>query len=197
MNFLAHAILSFNNNDVLYGNIISDFLKGKSQYNYSGNIRKGIVLHRAIDEFTDSHPLTKEVKKMYSPNYRLYSGPLADITFDYFLANDKIHFPDYDRLNNFVNKIYSILEQYNSSFPEQFNFVFKMMKEHNWLYNYRFDEGIALAFRGLVKRSKFLTDFETAFTVFKNNKPEIKNIFDAFFPQLEKFAFEYYNNYKS
>ncbi len=36
MNYLAHAYLSFNDPDVLAGNMISDFVKGKKKFDYPG-----------------------------------------------------------------------------------------------------------------------------------------------------------------
>ena len=43
MNYLAHAYLSFKEPDILVGNLISDFVKGKKKFNYSLPIQKGIV----------------------------------------------------------------------------------------------------------------------------------------------------------
>jgi acyl carrier protein phosphodiesterase len=51
---------------------------------FSGNIQKGIELHRNIDEFTDNHPVTKKAMEIFRPAYRLYSGPIVDILFDHF-----------------------------------------------------------------------------------------------------------------
>jgi acyl carrier protein phosphodiesterase len=65
MNFLAHAFLSFNDKDLLTGNMISDFVKGKKRYDYPISIQKGITLHRAIDEFTDCHPVTAKAKEFF------------------------------------------------------------------------------------------------------------------------------------
>ncbi len=76
MNFLAHALLSFGDEDFLTGNMISDFVKGKKKFDYPVAIQKGIQLHRMIDEFTDFHPATSKAKKLFSPYYRLYSGRL-------------------------------------------------------------------------------------------------------------------------
>ena len=42
--------------------MISDFVKGKKQFDYPINIQKGIQLHRAIDTFTDQHHATKAAK---------------------------------------------------------------------------------------------------------------------------------------
>ena len=62
MNYLAHAYLSFNEPEILVGNMISDFVKGKKKFDYSPGVQKGIALHRAIDNFTDYHTATKAAK---------------------------------------------------------------------------------------------------------------------------------------
>ena len=67
MNYLAHAYLSFNHPEIVVGNMISDFVKGKKKFDYSEGIQKGITFHRAIDEFTDSHPTTKKAKEFLRP----------------------------------------------------------------------------------------------------------------------------------
>jgi acyl carrier protein phosphodiesterase len=69
--------------------MISDFVKGRSQYNYQKNIQYGIKLHRDIDAFTDAHDATRAGKEIFRNDYRLYSGAILDIIYDYFLANDE------------------------------------------------------------------------------------------------------------
>ncbi|WP_438810958.1 ACP phosphodiesterase, partial [Serratia marcescens] len=53
MNYLAHAYFSFEDPDILLGNMISDYIKGKKQYTYPLKVQAGIRLHRQIDSFTD------------------------------------------------------------------------------------------------------------------------------------------------
>ena len=48
-----------NDPDILPGNKISDFIKGKKQFDYPEKIQAGIKLHGAIDEFTERHPAKK------------------------------------------------------------------------------------------------------------------------------------------
>src|ERR1700754_3986396 len=79
VNYLAHAYLSFNQPAVVVGNLISDYIKGKKQFDYPDDIRHGIVLHRAIDTFTDEHPVIKTAKEIFRPHYRLYSGAFIDV----------------------------------------------------------------------------------------------------------------------
>jgi len=65
MNYLAHAYLSFNEPEILIGNLISDFVKGKKKFSYSPGIQNGIAIHRAIDQFTDDHAATHAAKLFF------------------------------------------------------------------------------------------------------------------------------------
>ena len=100
MNYLAHAYLSFNKPAILTGNMISDFVKGKTKYNYPAEIQKGIQLHRLIDAFTDFHPATAKAKKIFHAQYRLYSGAFVDVVYDHFLACDSIQYHRHTQLQN-------------------------------------------------------------------------------------------------
>ena len=55
MNYLGHLILSGNNSEITFGNFIADSLKGKTYLKYSKKIQKGVILHRKIDELTDTN----------------------------------------------------------------------------------------------------------------------------------------------
>ncbi|NVK49164.1 MAG: DUF479 domain-containing protein, partial [Cyclobacteriaceae bacterium] len=85
MNFLAHAFLSFGHEKILVGNFIADFVKGKQIEKYEKQIQIGIQLHRAIDLFTDSHPLVKAAQSYLRPKFGHYSSVITDVFFDYFL----------------------------------------------------------------------------------------------------------------
>src|SRR6476661_6748477 len=93
-NYLAHAYLSFNDPAVLVGNMVSDFVKGKARFAFSGRIQHGSMLHRHIDSFTDSHDATRNAMKFFKPDYRLYSGAIVDVLYDHFLANDPTIFDE-------------------------------------------------------------------------------------------------------
>lgn len=188
MNFLAHAYLSFNHPDILAGNMISDFVKGKKQYEYPLMIQKGIRLHRSIDEFTDRHPATQEIKKFFRPAYRLYSGAFTDIVYDYFLANDSNEFASGEILESFTILTYTRLEQNMEVLPLGFRKLFQHMKHHNWLYNYRFESGIMKSFNGMAHRAKYIVESATAWSVFINNISLMKPYYEDFFPMLKKHA---------
>jgi len=188
MNFLAHAVLSFNNPEILTGNMISDFVKGKRKFDYPDSIQKGISLHREIDNFTDFHPLTAKAKELFRPQYRLYSGPFVDIVYDHFLALDKQQFEENKGLENFTKNTFHLLDNYASYFPYAFEKMFPFMKSQNWLYEYRLKEGIRKSFNGLVHRATYLDESEIAFRIFNEHYEDFKNYYQQFFPELKEFA---------
>ncbi len=188
MNLLAHAYLSFNNEGILVGNMISDYVKGKKQFDYPLPIQAGILLHRAIDEFTDTHAATQEVKKLFKPAYRLYAGAFTDVVYDHFLANDKNEFSSAESLQSFTKESYNLLQTNTAHFPEKFAKSFPYMQAQDWLYHYRYDDGMQKSFGGLAKRAKYITETDTAFEIFLCNKEIIKESYDIFFPQLKLFT---------
>jgi acyl carrier protein phosphodiesterase len=188
MNFLAHAYLSFNLSDILAGNLLSDFIKGKKKFQYSDAIQQGIILHRKIDEFTDGHDATRKAKEFFRKDYGLYSGPFIDIVYDHFLANDPNEFTDAPSLARFSQDCYMKLERYDAVFPEKFRTVFIYMKKQDWLYHYRFTNGIINSFAGLVRRSTYLTDHKPAERIFHDHYSELQLQYSLFFPQLKSFA---------
>ena len=188
MNYLAHAYLSFDQPSILVGNMISDFVKGKKKFDYSADIQKGITLHRAIDEFTDTHPATQEAKQFFRPQYRLYAGAFIDVVYDHFLATDINQFPDAESLLCFSERTYTQLFDNFEVLPERFQKMLPYMKEQNWLYNYRFTHGIEKSFEGLVRRANYLTESKIAFKLFNENYVELKICYDNFFSELKNFA---------
>jgi len=191
MNYLAHAYLSFNNPEILLGNMISDFVKGKKKFDYPDNIQKGIALHRAIDNFTDNHEETKKASQFFKPDYGLYAGAFVDIVYDHFLAKDHTEFPN-GLLADFSKTTYAQLRIYNEFFPEKFHRLFHYMQLHDWLYNYQFNEMIAQSFRGLVLRAAYMSDSTKAFQVFETHYGALEKCYSRFFPLLKEYAYTKY-----
>ena len=84
VNFLAHLYLSQNNTNMMIGNFIADHVKGNDYKEYSNEIQKGILLHREIDTYTDTHPIVRKSKRRLHKRYRQYNGGIIDILYDYF-----------------------------------------------------------------------------------------------------------------
>jgi acyl carrier protein phosphodiesterase len=191
MNYLAHAYLSFNHPEILVGNMISDYVKGKKKFDYPSGIQKGIALHRAIDQFTDEHAVTKQAKEVFRPHYRLYAGAFVDVVYDHFLANDAAIFTN-ESLQQFAEDTYTLLTDFQPVFPQRFAGMFPYMKTQNWLYHYHTKWGIEKSLTGVVRRSAYLTESETAFGLFEEHYYLLQKTYHDFFPQLLAFTKEQY-----
>ena len=190
MNYLAHAYLSFGRPGILVGNMISDFVKGRKKFDYPQEIQQGISLHREIDNFTDNHFATKAAKNLFRPAYRLYAGSFIDVVYDHFLALDEFEFTD-ESLRLFTLNTYSILDGFTEQFPEKFRMMYPYMKAHNWLYHYRYREGIQKSLAGVVRRSKYLTESDTAYHLFVEHYDSLKQSYKLFFPELKSFSMNF------
>ena len=181
MNFLAHAYLSFNQPEILVGNLISDFVKGKKKFDYSPVIQKGIALHREIDNFTDTHDATREAKEIFRPYYRLYSGAFVDVVYDHFLAVDKNEFTA-ESLLQFSETTYGLVAPFVDGLPEKFQQIFPYMRQQNWLNNYQFNWAIERSLTGVVRRAAYISDAGTAFSLFEEHYHYLQQCYSKFFP---------------
>lgn len=86
MNFLAHIVLSGNRPLHLVGNYAGDFIKGRSMDAYPHQMQMGARAHRAIDSYTDAHPLVRQCADVFRPAAGRYSGIITDVVFDHFLS---------------------------------------------------------------------------------------------------------------
>ena len=192
MNYLAHAYLSFHQPEILVGNIISDFIKGKKRFDFDEAVQRGIMLHRNIDTFTDEHAATKEAKQYFKPAVGLYAGAFVDIVYDHFLALDINEFTD-EGLIQFSDFVYKTLAQHQSILPERFARMFPYMKKDNWLYHYRTLRGIQQSFGGLTHRAKYLHDSAEVYEGFLSNYEALQHCYNIFFPDVKSFAFKQLN----
>jgi acyl carrier protein phosphodiesterase len=187
MNLLAHAYLSFQQPQLLVGNMISDYVKGKKQYDYPIGIQQGIRLHRQIDQFTDTHPATYKGKQVFKSAVGTYAGAFMDVVYDHFLALDNNELNEKE-WQEFADWVYIQLNLHTEHLPERFAPMLPYMQSQNWLYNYRFKVGIERSFGGLVRRAKYLTDSGPAFALFEANYPFLRECYQQFFPDVKNFA---------
>lgn len=189
MNYLGHAYLSLDNSEVLTGNMIGDYVKGRlAMKNYPDGIRKGILLHRKIDEFTDHHHATIRAKVFFKADYGLYAGAIMDTLFDHFLANDSGIFPSEHTLQLFSKHTYSQLSVYKDYFPTAFKAYFPIMLEHDWLTGYRKVKGMERALKGLERRAKYIPHIDKAFEIFISHYYELNQRYTEMINDLVNFV---------
>ncbi len=181
MNFLAHIYLSGNNDSLKIGNFIADSIRGNKYLNFPKEIQQGIILHRHIDTFTDTHIIVKKSKKRLYSKYGHYSSVIVDILYDHFLAKNWLQYSS-TPLDKYVADFYSLLDDNFEILPPPVKQLFPYMVKDNWLLSYATIEGISKVLDGINRRTKnkskmnlaveelklFYDDFENEFTYFFN-----------------------------
>lgn len=184
MNFLAHLYLSGSDPDVMTGNFIGDFVKGRPHYQHMPEkVVAGIELHRIIDAFTDSHPVVASSKKRLWPKYRHYSGVIIDIYYDHYLAKNWSDYHD-DLLPDYADACYQVLQSRTYTLPEPVYFLLPHIVRGNWLVNYAKLEGIHRALSGMARRTTFVSKMEESVKDLEEFYEEFKAEFQLFFPDL-------------
>ncbi len=183
MNFLAHIYLSGENEDILLGNFIADMVKGRQIDNFHQGIVDGIMLHRKIDTFTDTHPIVDQSKMRLRNKYRLYAGVVVDMYYDHYLAR---YWNEYSRyaLTRFVKEAYNILLKNYFLLPVRAKNVLPYMVSSNWLVNYADLDHMEKYFIGMSQRTPFKSGIENAVEDLKLNYEAFEDEFRTFFPEL-------------
>lgn len=189
MNYLGHAVLSFGDPEVLVGNLFGDHVKGRLALDgYPAGIRKGIVLHRHIDEMVDKHPAIARAKLIFRDDYRLYSGAIIDTVMDHFLANDPAFFATQEDLAEFTRTVYEKAGSLAAFFPPGFAAYYPYMKQQDWLFNYRKLKGIEKSLHGLWRRAKYMPPTDKAFASFVVAYHQLSGCYYDFIGDIVKFA---------
>lgn len=187
MNFLAHAYLSGDLDQVMLGNFIADFIKGKVAASCQKNIHKGILLHREIDFFTDRHRRFVKSKQRLWPRHGHYSSVIVDIFYDHFLARN---WQEYSTtpLHDFAAHVYAVMQRFDALLPPRAKQVLPRMIADNWLVNYQHLEGINRAMQGMARRASFRSEMARAIDDLVEDYEKFENDFREFFPELADHA---------
>ena len=188
MNFLAHIYLSGENTEIMVGNFIGDFVKGRNlMEQFAPEIAKGIELHRTIDEFTDHHPVVRESKIRLRPKYRHYSAVIVDVFYDHYLSK---YWSNYHKLPliDFSRNTYKTIETFWDILPESVKYMLPHMIKGNWLLNYGRIEGIQQALSGMSRRARHVSKMDESVAELKEYYDEFKSEFEVFFPELSDHA---------
>ena len=196
MNYLAHIYLSGEIEELKLGNFIADSIKGNKFHHFPEKIKDGIILHRALDTFTDKHPTVRKSTHRLFDAYGHYSAVIVDILYDHFLAKN---WEDYSKipLFDYTQNFYNLLKDNYEILPLRVQQFMPYMIQDNWLYNYSTIEGIGKILFQMDQRTKnkskmkfatkelklYYSLFEAEFTVFFNeiipySSEEIQKIMD-------------------
>ncbi|MFN8304229.1 MAG: ACP phosphodiesterase [Saprospiraceae bacterium] len=185
MNHLAHCYLSFGDADLLLGNFIADFVKGRRWEAYPQAVQRGILLHRAIDSFTDDHPAVKQSTARARPYAGRYAGPVVDILYDFLLAEHwtKVTSQPFDR---FVRETYNMLETRRLEMPDPLRERLPRMLAGDFLRGYARLEGLDFVLERFSRRLPPGMDWLALKVHFLTERSRYSEDFLTFFPLLEQ-----------
>jgi acyl carrier protein phosphodiesterase len=187
MNFLAHIYLSGNNDLMKIGNFMADGIRGNEHLEMNEDIKKGVILHRHIDTFTDSHPIYRQSKHRLHEKYGHYSGVIMDILYDHFLAKNWSKYSD-ESLEDYVDNFYKSLENNYNLLTIRTKNLLPYMIEQNWLVSYSTIAGIEKILFQMDYRTKHRADMQEAVVELQQFYTEFEDEFTLFFEELIVFC---------
>jgi acyl carrier protein phosphodiesterase len=187
MNYLAHSVLSFGNNELIVGNFIADSMHGNNFSGLPAGIVRGITLHRKIDSFTDAHPVYRSSKHRFRKDFDKYSGVLMDIIYDHFLAKNFDRYSSVP-LQDYASGVYRVLHDNFEFLPENARRFYGYMTERNILFHYSTLEGIETVLTHLSHRIRHRYELQLAMPILKREYEEIETEFGVFFEELSSFC---------
>jgi acyl carrier protein phosphodiesterase len=187
VNFLAHLFLSGDASELLVGNLMGDFVKGRLDGRFPPGIERGILLHREIDSFAGQNPHFLRSKRRLDQSFGLYRGVLVDLFYDHFLA---AHWEDYANvpLSLFISDAWRVLCEHKEFLPARLQRIMPLMFR-DWLPSYRDIGGIAAVLHRIscfrIKRANRLAEGAEALS---RHYGGLCEDFLKFFPELLAFS---------
>jgi acyl carrier protein phosphodiesterase len=171
----------------MIGNFITDFLNRKTASTYVGKIKEGIALHRKIDQYTDEHKASLELRKMLRKRHGKYAPVVVDLIWDHYLCKNWQHFSGQE-LKLFAKSIYDILEKRYAELPVKLQSKIVVMIKDDFLLSYSNTGRMLNALKWMDSRVSFPSDFTSAVEDVEENDDKIQKLFMRFFPDLIQYV---------
>lgn len=187
MNFLAHIFLSGDDEMIKIGNFMADNIHGRKPEDFPPLIKKGIYLHRAIDTYTDAHPVFRQSTRRLHPVYHHYAGVIVDIFYDHFLAKNWALY-HHEPLEVYVANFYRSLKDNYNLLSEGARKITPYMIEHDWLGSYATIEGIGKILAQMDHRTNNKSGMKNSVNELREFYDDFEYEFTLFFTSLRAFA---------
>jgi len=169
------------------GGLEGDYFKGPLRGELSPDIERGIKLHRAIDAYTDGHPLIRELRRDFPPDLRRYAGILIDLSFDHYLSLHWSTFSDIP-LADFNDGIYRTLSAREDALSEDARRMLARLIEYDVLNRYLEWETVIATATRIGRRFRRHNPFADLDRDLSPAKSALEPAFLNFYPQLRSFC---------
>ena len=184
MNFVAHQYLSFKQQSLQIGNLLGETVKGKQYLDFPDDIQKGILLHRSIDTFTDSHEIVKQSSRYFHETQHKFAPIIVDVIYDYFLIKHWNDFSD-TPYQKFKLDCYQLFKNEYDTFPKKLQETIFYLLKYDWFENYSTIEGVQKTLKGIGSRAKFENNLHQIIPEFEQYYSMLEKDFLQFFPLLQ------------
>ena len=166
---------------------MADGVRGKQYENFPIDIQKGILLHRAIDTFTDAHPLFRQSTKKLHSRYHHYAGVIVDMYYDHFLAKNWTNYHS-ENLTNYAANFYQSLTDNFHLLTLKTQNLLPYMVEYNWLVNYQSIQGLERILSQMDHRTKNQSLMRFATEELVAHYDEFESEFSLFYKEVHQFS---------
>ena len=187
MNFLAHFHQAYPDPELIIGGLQGDYLKGPLKGELPLGIERGVALHRAIDAFTDQHPVQQQCRQLFPQHLRRYSGVLLDLSFDHFLSLNWPQFSEIE-LAEFSREIYQILGTAEDQLCPSSNHMAKRLEDFDILSIYNRWDTVTKTAERIGERFKRGNPFMGIEAELSPLYPALEKAFIQFYPELCEFV---------
>jgi acyl carrier protein phosphodiesterase len=183
MNHLMHLFLSGSDPEILVGNLMGDFIKGRLDDRFPPGIRRGIEIHRKIDSFAAGNTLFLQSKRCLDPCFGHYRAVLVDIFYDHFLARDWDRYSSVP-LEEFIRFSHQTLSRYQAQLPPRLLELLPRMFSRHWLIAYQEPAGIKIALRRMSDRLARPNPLAEGFAELSKKRDLLLSDFRGFLPEV-------------
>jgi acyl carrier protein phosphodiesterase len=185
MNHTAHCLLSFPDTQLLLGNFIGDYIKGRTWEHYPPGVQRGILLHRAIDGFTDNHAAVRTSVARVRPFAGRYAAPVVDVLYDHLLCRAWERYVPVP-FEDFAEWAYQGLEEGWELMPLSLQKRWPEMRAGRFLDGYRTREGLEWVLGMFSRRLPSDLNLSALSSFFFSEIEAFETDFSAFFPELQE-----------
>lgn len=168
---------------------MADSIRGHGYDIYPEEIRKGILLHRSIDSFTDAHPVYRQSKHRLHEKYGHYSGVIMDIFYDHFLAKNWSEYSN-ESLEDYADNFYQLLKDNYETLTERVKGMMPYMIARNWFVSYASLAGLEMIMFQMDHRTKNRVAMHESMVELQEFYSEFETEFKLFFEELQKHCTE-------
>ena len=186
MNYLFHLYLSGDDPEILTGNFMGDFVKGRLDDTYPPRMRSGIELHRRIDSFAQGHPQFTRSRLRLGREFGLYRGILVDLYYDHFLATSWSQWSQ-EPLRRYLPRVRKIVEDNRDLLPERLQGLLPVIFE-DMIPSYLTTAGVERALTRMSRRVARANPLAGGGAELNRHYEELRQDFQEFLPAVRVYA---------